>query len=459
LRAKGWPEEALDALDRAGRPEVLATRPGLREGACPCCSAWVILRHDDVLVDMEHKCPVCGGTIVAPRDSSAWMTPERWEHWRSLRGGDATKPVVPGDDVRTEENLPWRTVYYPGPGGTFFAFSPSHGEPLALCHCAKSAVRNYLTMKGMRPASDEEQQHPFDRLNPARKHLADSRAFPLRVTHELTERGVCDAHAILAALRFVPGLCHECNEAMPALRYCDWYMRRPSFSENFGWYTNKRMYEWGIYSIQRGLFDKPMLPECCPEDVAALFELGREGFDDRNARLIGVDYAARMALCRRWDRQLEAVTAAIENSVRERFGYEPRGAKSTGETMLCQVVRRLYPGSRVVRRYRPPFLGGMELDVFLPELGLALEYQGEQHYVPVPHFGGEAALRDLRARDTRKALLCRQAGIVLVAIRYDEPLHGEYVAARISTQFRSQEAKPQPPPPRPDAIPPGGRPG
>jgi hypothetical protein len=40
--------------------------------------------------------------------------------------------------------------------------------------------------------------------------------------------------------------------------------------------------------------------------------------------------------------------------------------------------------------------------VYLPELKIALEYQGEQHFRPIPFFGGEAGFIETQKRDRRK---------------------------------------------------------
>jgi len=60
----------------------------------------------------------------------------------------------------------------------------------------------------------------------------------------------------------------------------------------------------------------------------------------------------------------------------------------------------------------------MELDIWLPELSLAIEYQGEQHYHSIPHWGGEEALRGVIRRDKEKVAACEKNGIELVSVPY-----------------------------------------
>lgn len=48
----------------------------------------------------------------------------------------------------------------------------------------------------------------------------------------------------------------------------------------------------------------------------------------------------------------------------------------------------------------------MELDVYIDDLKLAFEYQGEQHYKPI--YGGAADVEAQQKRDTEKHTECHQ---------------------------------------------------
>ena len=59
------------------------------------------------------------------------------------------------------------------------------------------------------------------------------------------------------------------------------------------------------------------------------------------------------------------------------------------------------------------------IDVYVPDLRLAIEYQGQQHFEPVDLFGGEEGFRATLARDARKRALLTANGVRLIEWRYD----------------------------------------
>ena len=66
----------------------------------------------------------------------------------------------------------------------------------------------------------------------------------------------------------------------------------------------------------------------------------------------------------------------------------------------------------------PSFLEGLQLDGYCPELTLAFEYQGEQHYDPENyfHFGDTASFHAQQGRDAKKVNLCKDAGVRLLVV-------------------------------------------
>ncbi|AKI98195.1 hypothetical protein IX53_01655 [Kosmotoga pacifica] len=71
----------------------------------------------------------------------------------------------------------------------------------------------------------------------------------------------------------------------------------------------------------------------------------------------------------------------------------------------------------------------------MEELNLGIEYQGEQHFKPIKHWGGESALQKVKERDQRKRNLCESIGIKLIYFYYDEDLTEEYVRNKLENKL------------------------
>jgi len=92
------------------------------------------------------------------------------------------------------------------------------------------------------------------------------------------------------------------------------------------------------------------------------------------------------------------------------------------EKSLFDIVKKHFKGFDVLRHAQPIWLEPQHLDIFLPELSLAIEYMGEQHYRPVEYFGGNSGFEATTNRDERKAEICKKVGVNLVYVRFDDDI-------------------------------------
>lgn len=94
--------------------------------------------------------------------------------------------------------------------------------------------------------------------------------------------------------------------------------------------------------------------------------------------------------------------------------------KWKSEYELYVLVKKMYPDSDY--QYSPEWLSPQSLDIYIPTLKTAIEYQGKQHYEPVEHFGGEKAFSKNVLRDLIKADKCEENKIRLLYWKYDIPI-------------------------------------
>lgn len=80
---------------------------------------------------------------------------------------------------------------------------------------------------------------------------------------------------------------------------------------------------------------------------------------------------------------------------------------SFAEQSIYYYIKKLYPDA--INRYTSSFLGKMELDIYIPSINYAIEYDGIAWH-------GE----DKRERETRKYKACKEHNIKLIRFREDE---------------------------------------
>ncbi|MDQ7839250.1 MAG: ankyrin repeat domain-containing protein [Thermodesulfobacteriota bacterium] len=336
--------------------------------------------------------------------------------------------IVPGDNIVSIEDLPYPMVLYPGSYGTFFVFFKEEEEQLILCACAKEAVLNYLRFRLFRHC-------PV----PSRgKGIIDEKNFPKALAKKLIQQNAPNDLGVIDHLKFEKGICHECNRVIPKYRYCsDIY--GGAFKQTFGWYINKQAFEFGIRPIEDLSFQ--VNREICPQEILDLIESDPDGFVQDWFEAKRQDLKEATKLKNIFDKSKRRIWNVIENEVRQKFGYRKVGETWITETILYYIVQSLYAEKIIHRHYRPDFLGGLEIDIFIKDFNLGIEYQGIQHFSPVNHWGGEEGLKRLQERDIRKKEMCDTLGISLIYFRYDENIGEEMVKRRIQEELRKRKTK------------------
>jgi len=90
------------------------------------------------------------------------------------------------------------------------------------------------------------------------------------------------------------------------------------------------------------------------------------------------------------------------------------------EKMLYDLVHNLYQDA--IYQYKNKWLGKQSLDIFIPSINIAIEYQGIQHYKQVNYFGDELDYNERKQNDETKKELCKTNNITLIEWLYNEPI-------------------------------------
>jgi len=90
-----------------------------------------------------------------------------------------------------------------------------------------------------------------------------------------------------------------------------------------------------------------------------------------------------------------------------------------------RIIRRLLIKHNVkfIRQYKfddCKCVKSLPFDFYLPDLNACIEFNGIQHYKPIPNFGGYDEFIGVQKRDNIKRLYCDEKGILLLIIKYDD---------------------------------------
>ncbi|WNF35694.1 hypothetical protein RJD24_14700 [Bacillaceae bacterium IKA-2] len=358
-----------------------------------------------------------------------------------------------------KENLPFPIVQYPL--GAFVVFKQNEKSEYIFCSCMKEAVKNYISLRlyqnDIYLRLRGKNFLDFKEKNIESYYVLSTKDFPTELVRKLIKDKVPENEKIINYIPFEDKLCHECNKAIPSIRFCN-PMYGGKFKQKFGWYIQKKYYENGVLPSSfyykkdlvsdellelldfkySDLFEQVREKECLnkysdDEINQVLNELDDSHIEGTNKTISSNDFEHIWAyeVSKIVDKRHRKINTIIENEVRLRFDHKKIGEAWTSETILYNIVERLFPQMTLKRHYRPKILDYLELDIFIEEFNIGIEYQGIQHFKPIKHWGGKPALKKTKERDNKKKDLCQKHGIKLVYFNYNEELSEEFVNNRL----------------------------
>ena len=103
-------------------------------------------------------------------------------------------------------------------------------------------------------------------------------------------------------------------------------------------------------------------------------------------------------------------------------GYRcPHCNQSRGEYNVSRFLKEHSIEYEVQKRFKDCIdKRSLPFDFYIPTLNTCIEFDGKQHFEPVDYFGGEKTFKEVQRRDGIKTKYCKEKGIKLLRIRYDE---------------------------------------
>lgn len=198
------------------------------------------------------------------------------------------------------------------------------------------------------------------------------------------ERGFSlkDLNLNIDDLPYYENACEVCRGKPSSHLYCHEMYARSEFERRYGAYARKKFYEYKLLN----------------EDVN--------------------------------DIDLERRT---NNLTREELGFKKIGERFVSETELYRIIKSIFTDKKVIHHYRAKWLKGQEIDIFIPDFNLAIEYDGIQHFKPIKAWGGEEGLKKNIERDKIKEEKCKENNVTLIRFTYKEKdlLSENYVKSKL----------------------------
>lgn len=106
-----------------------------------------------------------------------------------------------------------------------------------------------------------------------------------------------------------------------------------------------------------------------------------------------------------------------ENEYRTVIGAKKIGEGWISETELFYRIKSFFIDLEVIHHGKPEWLGRQHFDIWIPELNIAIEYQGNQHFLPIAYFGGEESFKRNVERDNIKKQKCKLNNCKLLEVK------------------------------------------
>lgn len=92
------------------------------------------------------------------------------------------------------------------------------------------------------------------------------------------------------------------------------------------------------------------------------------------------------------------------------------------QTKIYNILKQIFPNEEIlfeVGKETVNWIGELRFDIYFPKYNIAVEYDGQQHFIPVKIFGGEINFVKTQQRDYMKNKLCSENNCKLFRIPYN----------------------------------------
>lgn len=219
------------------------------------------------------------------------------------------------------------------------------------------------------------------------------------------------------------GIYSFCKENAPEYDWKPWLF--PQVSTNY-WKDIEHHREYGLWLAQQLDISKP----------EHWYDVTQEDFQlNAGGSLISMKYTGTPA---------KFVTTIFPEL---NLDYTKFKKKRKGQSRLFRIIKEYFPNEKILWEHKHPNIRSsynrkLELDVYLPNLKIAFEFQGTQHIKLCKFFSiNEKTFAQLQENDKIKKDRCKQLGITLIEVNYDKDYRRDPKNTVINLIRRHYEAR------------------
>lgn len=126
-----------------------------------------------------------------------------------------------------------------------------------------------------------------------------------------------------------------------------------------------------------------------------------------------------------YEKSKEVFNKLFENfneELRKKIGVKLSTGTFVNELHVYKLINEYFTPYKVIHQGSPSWLSPQKFDVYIPQLNLAIEYQGEQHFFPLKIYGGENGFVKNIERDKRKKDLATANSVIIEYINYTDDI-------------------------------------
>jgi hypothetical protein len=161
-------------------------------------------------------------------------------------------------------------------------------------------------------------------------------------------------------------------------------------------------------------------PKCAGIARLTIEEM-KEIAESKGGKCLSKEYVNN-STCLKWKCKEGHIWYAIPANIKKKLGrWCPICSTGISERICRKYFETIF--NKKFSKSKPKWLVNsrgnlMELDGYCKELGLALEYQGKQHFIQHELFHRELSLRQRKEDDKLKSRLCKSHGVIVIQVPY-----------------------------------------